>query len=144
MTQFKPILPKRDPFRAFRPENIQAAITELRNFGTDAMNQLQSYPPPPSKSRYRRTGELGRRWSMSGPARRGDDIVLRVVNDTPYGIWVEGPRTGPGKKQRALFQRIGWLSTTTVKTRVWPSYRQRIAAKLGIRRIAPLELFRPE
>lgn len=143
MTQFKAILPKRDPFKALRPENIQAAITELRNFGTDAMNQLQSYPAPPSGSRYRRTGELGRRWSMTGPARRGDDIVLRIINDILYSVWVQGPKTGVGKKQRRLFQRIGWLSTTTVKTQIWPRYRQRIVARLGIRRVPPITLFRP-
>jgi len=129
---FKPILPKRDPFKNIERGLVEATVL-LGSFLYAAQNELQNYPPQRS-GRYRRTGELGRRWKVEVPKRRGLDIVGRIGNNKPYAVWVEGPTKGSGKKQRALFKRLGWPSVTDVGKRQWRVYRPRIRQAMRKRR----------
>ena len=140
---FKVILPRAKPLTPLKLENVK---TEFRNFGTDAIKQLKSYPPKPPQSRYKRTYQLRRHWYKSSFKMESGDLVMRIDNDVideygrPYAVWVQGRRRAAGPGQRALFARYGWLSVTDINQTVWPRYRNRILRamrlKVGVRGVA--------
>lgn len=49
---------------------------------------MKVYPSPPSGSRYRRTGTLGRRWTHEVTG-GGNSLTGKVGNNTAYGPWVQ-------------------------------------------------------
>ncbi len=67
--------------------------------GAHILSRLATYPPQDPSSTYRRTGTLGRRWTMQGT--RGG-LVITIGNNTPYAPRVQGP------EQTAYFKRVGW------------------------------------
>lgn len=82
-------------------EGLEEALKQLGTAGTlDALEapmhrtmfRLQRamavYPPPPSGSRYRRSGSLGRRWTTQ-VYRFNGDLVGKVGNNTLYGPYVQ-------------------------------------------------------
>lgn len=131
----RPIIPKRDPF-AEAKKNAERVVLLLTAFLFEAKGRLKNYPRAVSSS-YVRTGELGKKWTVSPPQQRGRSITGRVGNVQPYAIWVQGPTKGPGKKQRRLFQRRGWLSITQVRKELWDqNYKRRILRALQGKRLA--------
>jgi len=63
--------------------------------------RIAKYPPKPSHSTYRRTGTLGRKWTIKveNNGRQGE-----IGNNTPYAIYVQGPR------RREFHKAAGWKS----------------------------------
>lgn len=130
--QFRAILPRRDPIPKI---SLQSLSTALRQFSQDAKNHLKQYPPKPSRSRYKRTRNLGKGWDTIGPRQLGGNLVVSLVNHEDYWVWVQGSRRSrPGQKR--IFQRYGWYSITQVNTQVWPKYRSRILSSLGIKSLS--------
>jgi len=50
--------------------------------------EMAVYPPPPSGSKYVRTGTLGRRWT-SKLNRNANGVIGTIGNNTDYGPWVQ-------------------------------------------------------
>jgi len=65
--------------------------------------RLMTYPPPPSGSTYRRTGTLGRRWTVEG-----GNMRWVVGNNTRYARDVEGDL------QTKVHKRTGWPTAEQV------------------------------
>lgn len=76
---------------------MQRAVLRLQR-------RMQEYPPAPSRSRYIRTGTLGRRWTTR-VERSGNGLVGKVGNVTRYGPLVQSSRF-----QTRIHKRTGWLT----------------------------------
>jgi len=138
--QFTVIRPKRPIVKV----NRMAVVALLGRFGTATTGSVATYPP--SRSTYRRTGELGRRWTRRGPQMEGADLVVRVSNNArgrrsrryPQGFGyaraVQGFRTREPKQHR-LFRRYGWPSVEVEAKKHWRTYRPQIVATLRGRMI---------
>lgn len=61
--------------------SMQRAVIRLQRY-------MAKYPAPPPKSRYRRTGTLGRRWTTKIDS-TGDGVTGKVGNNTVYGPLVQ-------------------------------------------------------
>jgi len=121
------IIPKRDPFAGTRNLEPRLGVI-LRLFALDAVSQLMRYPP--KWSDYGRRGTLGRHWTVRGPLKFGNTLLVQIGNPTEYTIWVQGRTDGPGPKQRALFREHGWKSVTDVKKLTWPKYKARLMLEI--------------
>lgn len=126
--QFKKIEPKKDPFAKIAGTALAGAITMLGLAGREAQRRLSNYPP--AQTSYRRTGTLGRRWTIQGPRPRGNDIVVSVGNNTKYAPNVEGPITKGTVRQKQRFADLGWPNVETVANEVIAEFRPLIEAKL--------------
>lgn len=113
--QFKPILPKKDPFKGLT-KKVQAAKVEMESFVTESIEFLKEYPPP--WSGYRRTGKLGRGWKKR---------KWTVVNTTLYSPLVQGTSA----RRRKVFKEHGWRNVEDVRRQIWPKHRNKIALLLG-------------
>lgn len=72
-------------------KRVETGIVGLVNSAARNMRStLAKYPPPPSGSGYRRTGQLGRAWMVKAGSPSGTRIVRTVYNPTVYAGWVEG------------------------------------------------------
>ncbi len=72
-------------YRAF---DGKAVLTRVANDYLARMQlDLNHYPPVPPKSKYQRTGQLGRGWIQRTEGAQG---VVRLENVTPYAPWVQG------------------------------------------------------
>ena len=106
----KPITPKKEPFAAIAGTALGASIAALSAMGHEAQRRLSTYPPSPGT--YRRTGNLGRRWTVKGPNQRGNDVVVKVGNNAKYARPVQGI------KQKKRFKDIGWRNVQDVAKEV--------------------------
>lgn len=70
------------------PELRDASTATLLGF----LPALQTYPPAPTGSRYRRTGTLGRLWAAQPPDFQAlpSGWEASIGNATPYGRYVQG------------------------------------------------------
>lgn len=89
--------------------NLRGFRRGLAVAGAHILAKLASYPPQPPNSSYRRTGRLGRSWTMSG-GRGGLQVI--IGNATPYAPQVQGI-----DEQLDLFREIGWLTPRDVVDR---------------------------
>lgn len=71
-----------------RPELEQASSAALLSL----VGPLATYPAPPSGSRYRRTGQLGREWTAAQPqfAPQSSGFEASLTNRRPGGPFVQG------------------------------------------------------
>lgn len=112
-----------------RPELERAAEAGLLS----VVGPLATYPPASSRSRYRRTGTLGRTWTAARPAFQvqASGFEAKLGNATPYANEVQG------EDQRPAF--VGrWRTADQVLTAQQAQIQQqfdaaaeRIVAKLG-------------
>lgn len=98
---------------------IQAVQRGLAVGSALIMSRLQAYPPPPLHSTYRRTGTLGRRWTM-----RQSGLQVLIGNNTPYAPEVQG------NKQRPFHRQTGWQTPEDVVKRSGGEIEQMIVAYL--------------
>ena len=63
---------------------------------------MAKYPAPPLRSKYRRKGTLGRRWTYKIES-TGDGVTGRAGNNTEYGPLVQSK-----KFQAVVHKRTGW------------------------------------
>lgn len=125
---YRAIIPRRSPFP--EPARVGTKVGALLlAFGHDAQGKLSNYPA--SRSSYRRTGNLGRRWTVRGPQVGAKGIKVTIGNNAEYAVWVQGPTEGAGPKQVDWARRYSWLSVTTVKKKVWPRYKALIIKTLA-------------
>lgn len=101
-------------------------------FTNEALKRLRSYPPAPSKSRYRRTKNLKKGWKKQFA--RGGNIGVDIFNEVGYAGLLQGRRFSGEIRQFPIRQRQGWVSLTDINQDLWPIYERRIARALGIRR----------
>jgi hypothetical protein len=65
---------------------------------------MQTYPPPPVDSSYKRTGTYGRRWRVK-VSRSGQGVIGRVGTNVPYS-----PYVGSKLFQTIQHRRTGWTT----------------------------------
>ena len=99
-----PIVPKRPVSTASRAK----VSARMRRLGLDIVKGAANYPTQRATS-YRRTGDLGKGWSMKGPSMQGSDLVVEVGNKEEYTGYVMGFKSGKFK-QLAKFRDLGWRS----------------------------------
>lgn len=75
----------------------------LQREGLRVQASMQTYPPPPPTSTYRRTRNLGNRWETRVVA-TGGQIGAQVFNPVGYGPFVQGQET------QARVHRGRWLT----------------------------------
>lgn len=115
--EFIPVLPS-----AKKIGDPVKAITLLRNFGLRVQTAMQRYPGQRAHIRYVRTGTYGRNWTIRGPRRQGDDIVVTIGNTVEYASRVGGYRTKDPQQARWA-AAYGWPSVGEVGPRVWAAYK---------------------
>lgn len=69
---------------------------------------MADYPPAPPRSRYRRTGTLGRRWTTRVEP-GAESVTGTAGNNTVYGPLVQSERF-----QTRIHQRTGWQTDRQV------------------------------
>ena len=112
VVQLRPITAKR-PIVGL---NVQRVKSRLRDVGVEASDRLSAYPPP--RTRYRRTGTLGRTWTLAGPLEQGGGLTVTVGNATVYAGPVQGfKRRRP--RQRDWARRYSWPNVEDVGKQAW-------------------------
>jgi hypothetical protein len=90
-----------------RVKGTKWAAAPAREAGRVLVKRLEKYPPPASPKRgakvYRRTGRLGRGWSVSVSVLSGS-VQIRLGNPVPYSPLVQGERT------QARMHRGRWIT----------------------------------
>ncbi len=125
-SDFRPIIPKRNPFPDIPTQQAKLFVI-LASIGHQGQSKLSQYPA--AATSYRRTGELGRKWTMEGPKHRGATLLVRVGNNAGHSSIVQGPKKG-SKQQGALFKSLGWPNVTDVSKEVWDRHKGAILAVL--------------
>ena len=87
--------------------SARAVVSRMSKLGLDVVRAAAHYPS--ARTRYRRTGTLGRSWAKDGPTTRGKDLIVTVGNRTEYARVVMGMKSGPDA-QKPLFKKLGWKS----------------------------------
>ena len=113
---FRPIIPRTNPFPGVLEQQSKLLLI-LRNIGRQGQNDLSKYPT--AATSYRRSGELGRKWTVAGPKFSGNNLLVRVGNNADHAPFVQGPTKGSGPRQRDLFKDLGWPNVTDVSERVF-------------------------
>ena len=83
----------------------------VRRTGADGKRFMAKYPAQRlTASGYRRTGTLKRSWSNQTRATlsRIEGVVGSNSNIAPYNRFVQGPESGSGPRQVAIFASAGW------------------------------------
>lgn len=76
-----------------RLDTIQDAVSAILD---DMAAEAAQYPAPPPESTYKRTGQLGEKWTNAQTTFvQSSATVLEAVreNSTPYGPYVQGAET---------------------------------------------------
>lgn len=97
------ITPKGKGFDPKRPK-IDAALLRI---GRATQGKAATYPT--ARTAYRRTGELGRRWTVRGPLTDKGARAVIVGTNLNYASFVKGLKTKDPKQLR-LFKQYGWSS----------------------------------
>ena len=118
------------PIRTTRPivsVNGQQVKSRLRDVGVEASDRLSAYPP--ARTSYRRTGTLGRNWTMEGPRVSGGGLEVIVGNNVDYAPFVQGfTRRRP--RQRPVFKRYNWPNVEDVGKQAWKARGPKLLAAL--------------
>jgi len=107
---FKATKPRRKPFNG--AALLREANAEMDAWGGKVQEQTSRYPGAPPGSRYRRTGNLGRKWDHD-TERKGDSIKTTVTNAAPYAKYVVG------ENQRGFHGAHGWKRIDDVAPKAW-------------------------
>lgn len=121
------IIPKRPV------SNVQLGriVAALQGWQTASLRRVTKYPRQKPTTRYRRTGEYGRRWTMPPPAIEGSALVARIGSNLSYASFVGG-FTSQDPKQVKSARDVGWASSETVAREEFAKRRAAIvAAVLG-------------
>jgi hypothetical protein len=116
--------------RAKRPivkVNRRKVVARLRDVGVNVMERMSDYPT--ARTSYRRSGDLGKNWTMEGPKQEGVGLVVIAGNKTIYAGFVEGFRRRR-PRQRKLFRSYGWPSVEDIGKDVWKKRKGAIIAAL--------------
>ncbi len=124
---FRPIIPKSNPFPNVAGQQAKL-LTILASIGHQGSAELSKYPS--AATSYRRSGELGRKWTVEGPKNRGAALLVRVGNNAEHAPFVQGPTKGSGPHQRELFKSLGWSNVTDVSEQVWDRHKAAIVKVL--------------
>ena len=116
--------------RAKRPivgVNVQRVKARLRDVGVEADSLLSAYPQ--ARTRYRRTGRLGRGWTLLGPLEQGGGLTVTVGNNVVYAGFVQGFRRRR-PRQKPVFSRYNWPNVEEVGKQAWEKRGPRLLAAL--------------
>jgi len=124
----EPILPKRrvGPSAAVVLAKLTGALNQ---FGLGVIDRQSKYPPQSPRTRYRRTGEYGRRWTKRGPRRSGRDLVVEAGTNLSYAPYVGGFRARRPRQTRGA-ARAGWTSVQDSAATEWKGVRPQIVRAL--------------
>lgn len=92
--------------KGFQPKRSKIGVALLR-IGRATQGKAGDYPS--ARTRYRRTGRLGRGWTVRGPVQQGTVLAVITGTNVNYGKYVKGLKK-KDPKQRKLFKRLGWAS----------------------------------
>ncbi len=123
---FKPIGPKK---RVFPKVNIAGVGVELVKFAVRVISRQSRYPPKPARIKRRRTGEYGRRWTMSGPKPVQAGLMIQAGSNLEYAPYVGGLKKGK-KRQTRSAARVGWTSVEEVGQDEWKRARSAVIKAL--------------
>lgn len=87
---------------------VQTLVPPMQRAVLRLQSRMANYPPAPPRSRYRRTGTLGRRWTTRVEP-GAESVTGRVGNNTVYGPLVQSERF-----QTHIHQRTGWQTDRSV------------------------------
>lgn len=87
---------------------VQTLVPPMQRAVLRLQSRMANYPPAPPRSRYRRTGTLGRRWTTR-VTQESDGVRGTVGNNTVYGPLVQSSRF-----QTRIHQRTGWQTDRSV------------------------------
>lgn len=143
--RIRAIRPRRNPMAT----NINQLIDEeldRRGFAGDVIREMSDYPPQqpaygvrqslgkPFGNRrrkrstigkgYKRTGQYGRNWKITGTMRTPSTRSVTVSNPIRYAIFVGGPEKGRvGARQTEVMREKGWKSISVVAREQWAKRR---------------------
>ncbi|KKM06599.1 hypothetical protein LCGC14_1742370 [marine sediment metagenome] len=92
--------------KGFDPKRSKIGVALLR-IGRATQGKAGDYPT--ARTKYRRTGALGRGWTVRGPVQQGGALAVITGTKVKYGKYVKGLKK-KDPKQRKLFKRLGWAS----------------------------------
>lgn len=103
-------------------QNMKQFLEEIRE------EMEENYLSVPESQEYDRTGKLLAGWSEPDALTVSPDgSVGTLVNETPYAVYVQGPRgggRGPGERQSQHNRSLGWKSITDVANAKRKQYLQ--------------------
>lgn len=103
-------------------EAMHGARRGMAAGGALILSKLATYPPQRPNSRYRRTGNLGRRWTM-----RQRGLTVTIGNNAEYAEEVQG------EKQKHFHRETGWQTPEDVVNANGPAIINMIRAYVGQR-----------
>lgn len=109
------------PIRLTRPlvrVDRAAVIRQMGGFGSALANRMARYPTQRPNVRYRRTGNLGRRWAKRGPQISGTSMTVTVINNSGYAQFPQG-FISVDPKQLGYMASYGWQSIETQALALW-------------------------
>ena len=124
---FTPIVPK----HGMKTVDAGKVSQALKDLAYRAQARLMKYPP--ASTDYKRTGKLGRNWSVKGPEVVEDVLQITVGNNTEYAPYVQGG-TSKEPKQVKWAAQYGWPSAQTVGDEEWKKAEPGIKAILGLKK----------
>ena len=124
--RFRPIKPKRPPIK---PPSTLKMLAALSVVGRDLQARMAKYPPKKSGGTYKRTGTLGRAWTMEGPKVKGQDLVVIVGNKVVYAGFVQGFKTRD-PRQVPTMATLGWQSIEVTGQAVVAEHKALVLASL--------------
>ena len=89
------------PFDAISLAGLTRTLQEYENRWAEdkVVRPARKYPPKRNpRSTYKRTNRLKNRWRVQRSHFEGVDLVVRVLNDTPYRVKVMGDDQGRGQR----------------------------------------------
>jgi hypothetical protein len=124
--RFVPVVPK----RRVGPNVSRGKVLGLLNHWATAVISTQTqYPSPPAGSKYRRTGEYGRRWTRR-TGFVGQFFGVQVGSNLDYAARVGGFKTRK-PRQTKLMRRIGWTSVEVVGRLEWIRVKPKLLRALA-------------
>ena len=115
------------------PRLIVGLTNAVRDTVVEGRTYAAYYPPQRlTKTRYKRTGTLGRSWSFGVRVRPGqiEGDVGSNANIAPYNRRVQGARG----QQDPMFRRAGWRNVDDLIKFVRPHFLKRV--RLAVRQLS--------
>lgn len=129
--KFIPIVPSKSPFPVVKADPVRQL---LRNMAREVQNKMMQYPAQRTHIKRKRTGDLGRRWTVKEYT-QGGTIIVEIGNNLEYAGYVQGFERGSSKhpQQVRWAAPYGWASVGAVGRDTWLRYAPQIRRALSQR-----------
>lgn len=109
--------------------SVAGVGASLVKFAVGVIARQTRYPPQRSGTRYRRTGEYGRRWTMKGPSPLKLGLMIQVGSNLEYAGYVGGLKKKKPRQARTT-AKAGWTSVEEVGQDEWKKIRPAVIKAL--------------